>query len=60
LRLKVIISFIKDNEKATHKTGVEFAVKQCQGLLDSGAPGLHFYTLNRIDPVREIIKNIKL
>jgi len=59
-KVRAIFEPIKDNEKATHKTGVEFAVKQCQGLLDSGAPGLHFYTLNRIDPVREIIKNIKL
>jgi methylenetetrahydrofolate reductase (NADPH) len=51
---------IKDDEGATRKAGVEFAVKQCRALLDNGAPGLHFYTLNKVEPVREILKNIKI
>jgi len=50
---------IKNDEQATYKAGVEFAVRQCRDLLDKGAPGLHFYTLNRVEPVREILRNIK-
>lgn len=46
------------NEQATYKAGVEFAVKQCKDLLDGGAPGLHFFTLNKIDPVREILSKL--
>jgi methylenetetrahydrofolate reductase (NADPH) len=27
-------------------------------LLDNGVPGLHFYTLNRIEPVKELCKRV--
>ena len=47
------------NKEATYKAGVEFAVKQCKELLDGGAPGLHFYALNKIDPTREVLNRIK-
>ena len=50
---------IKNNEELMHKAGVEFALKQCRDLLDRGAPGLHFYTLNRIEPVREIMSSLR-
>jgi len=45
--------------RATRKAGVQFAVEQCDGLLEGGAPGLHFYTLNRVYPTVEILKQIK-
>jgi len=38
---------------------VEFAVNQCNDLLKGGAPGLHFYALNKIDPTREVLTKIK-
>lgn len=34
--------------------GVEFAIKQCRDLLYSSAPGLHFYCLNKAEPVTTI------
>jgi methylenetetrahydrofolate reductase (NADPH) len=41
------LEIIKDDEEAVKKFGLEFGVKMCQKLLDFGAPGLHFYTLNQ-------------
>jgi len=36
-----------DDEEAALQAGVAFAAKQCRALLAGGAPGIHFYTLNR-------------
>ncbi|MGB5368269.1 MAG: methylenetetrahydrofolate reductase [NAD(P)H] [Polyangiales bacterium] len=36
-----------DDDEAALRAGVSFAVKQCRALLANGAPGIHFYTLNR-------------
>jgi methylenetetrahydrofolate reductase (NADPH) len=38
---------VKDNDDAVRKLGVEIAVDMSNELLEMGAPGLHFYTLNR-------------
>ena len=46
------------NDEATYKAGVEFVVKQCNELLAGGAPGLHFYSLNKVEPTREILSKI--
>jgi len=47
------------NDEATYKAGVDFAVNQCQELLDGGAGGLHFFTLNKVNPTKEIWKRLK-
>jgi len=38
---------IRDDLEAVKALGIELASKQCRELLASGAPGLHFYTLNK-------------
>ncbi|MBF0368185.1 MAG: methylenetetrahydrofolate reductase [NAD(P)H] [Magnetococcales bacterium] len=35
--------------------GIQLAVRQCRELLDGGAPGLHFFTLNQQGPVSQIL-----
>jgi methylenetetrahydrofolate reductase (NADPH) len=51
---------IRDDEEAMRKAGIDFAVKQCKDLLDRGAPGLHLFTLNKVEPAREIWKRLGL
>lgn len=51
---------IRDDKEATREAGIEFAVRQCRDLLDRGAPGLHFFTLNKVEPTREIWERLGL
>jgi len=47
-----------DPEK-TLTAGINFCLKQCRDLIRGGAPGLHFYALNKVHPVDVIIKELK-
>jgi len=49
---------IAENHEKTLAAGIDFCLKQSRTLLQGGAPGLHFYTLNKIHPVDVIIKEI--
>ena len=40
--------------------GVEVVTQLCQTLLDNGAPGIHFYSMNQVEPTRQICRNLGL
>jgi methylenetetrahydrofolate reductase (NADPH) len=49
-----------DDDEAVTQFGIEYATRQCEELLREGAPGLHFYTLNRARSTTAVIKNLAL
>ena len=49
-----------DNKDAIRDFGEEVVTEMCRALLDAGAPGLHFYTMNQAGPSKAIWKNLGL
>jgi methylenetetrahydrofolate reductase (NADPH) len=49
-----------DDPEAVLQLGVAYATLQCAELLARGAPGIHFYTLNRSPATRAILSALRL
>ncbi|MDO9174364.1 MAG: methylenetetrahydrofolate reductase, partial [Actinomycetota bacterium] len=49
-----------DDLDEAERIGVELATELCARLIEAGAPGLHFYALNRSWATREIFGNLGL
>ena len=49
-----------DDTASIQAFGAEVISNMCERLLDGGAPGLHFYTLNQAEPSLAIWDNLKL
>jgi methylenetetrahydrofolate reductase (NADPH) len=48
-----------DDPEAVAELGVAYATLQCSDLLAQGAPGIHFYTLNRSPATRAILAALR-
>ncbi len=49
-----------DDLEAIRAYGLEIVTELCRRLLEGGAPGLHFYTLNRSEPTLAVCQNLGL
>lgn len=49
-----------DDSQSIKEFGIDVVTQLCEALLDGGAPGLHFYTMNQHGPVSAIWNNLGL
>jgi methylenetetrahydrofolate reductase (NADH) len=59
-RLRYALESRADEPEAVAEFGVAYATLQCSELLANGAPGVHFYTLNRSPATRAILGALRL
>ncbi len=57
-QLEAQLSEVEDDDAETMEVGVEWAMKQCGDLLSRGAPGIHFYTMNKSPATRRIFESL--
>ena len=50
---------VADDPDAVLEIGVEWARRQCEALLAGGAPGIHFYTMNRSRATQLIFERLR-
>ncbi len=49
-----------NDQESIRQFGIDVVTQLCQTLLDSDAPGIHFYTMNQVEPTRTIYNNLGL
>lgn len=49
-----------DDHQSIQAFGLEVVHDLCQRLLEGGAPGLHFYTLNQVEPSLTLVKMLNI
>jgi len=59
-RLAARLDELGDDDEAVSEFGIEYATTQCKELLQNGAPGIHFYTLNKARSTVCILQNLGL
>ena len=48
------------DQDAEAELGIAYAARQCEELLAGGAPGIHFYTLNRAPATRAVLGALRV
>ncbi len=57
-KLEAQLCEVADDDAETMEVGVEWAMQQCGDLLSRGAPGIHFYTMNKSPATRRIFESL--
>ncbi|MFI5028252.1 MAG: methylenetetrahydrofolate reductase [NAD(P)H] [Solirubrobacterales bacterium] len=58
-RLEAMFAAVGGDERAEFELGVAFAAQQSTELLLGGAPGIHFYALNRAPATRAVLGSLR-
>jgi len=58
--LRLRLAEFGDDKPSLQAFGVDVVTELCQNLLDYGAPGLHFYTLNRAEAPLAVLRQLNL
>jgi methylenetetrahydrofolate reductase (NADPH) len=58
--LDELLTKVQDDDAAAIELGIDYTTKQCQGLIEYGVPGFHFYSLNHADSITAIYENLDL
>lgn len=57
--LRARLEDVRHDEEAVRAVGIDHATAQCRELLERGAPGIHFYTLNQSTATRAIFERLR-
>ena len=57
--LKEMVEPVKEDKVKVAQVGIEYATRQCEELLKKGAPGIHFYVMNKSRSVSAVLENLK-
>lgn len=56
--IRLRLEAYKDDDESLRAFGIEVVTGLCNTLLNGGAPGLHFYTMNKAGPTEAIARNL--
>ena len=57
--LKKELEEVQTDLEAVTRIGIRHSAQQCEELLRKGAPGVHFYTLNKSRATQEILEHLR-
>jgi len=57
--LRARLEQVREDDAGVRAVGVDHATQQCRELLERGAPGIHFYTLNQSPATRAIFARLQ-
>jgi methylenetetrahydrofolate reductase (NADPH) len=59
-RLETMLGQVESDDAAAQRLGIDYGTEQCEGLLQFGVPGIHFYSLNKSSSLKAIFANLSL
>jgi len=59
-QLEALLAAAADDNEQAVQLGIDYTTQQCEGLLRFGAPGIHFYSLNKSRSVKAVFENLSL